>query len=245
MAPLSGAEEVPPNGSSASGLGVVELLVGDTFAMISVYWSGIASGVTAGHIHTQAPVGSNGPVLFDLGASGGVHGEVANLLVTVTPAQVADLRDGRWYFNLHSADFPGGEIRGQVYPAWPHRAFMNGDQEVPANASTAIGQGLVLLTPAKDQIVALYQFAGLSSAANAGHIHHGAIGTNGPVLFDVAPPPVINGAVGHRRFDLGGGQAQLLRDGLMYFNVHTIVLPGGEIRGQLHANDVIYVGRFQ
>ncbi len=244
MAPLRGNEEVPPNASSATGLGVIELLSGDTAALISVYWNGVTSGVVAGHIHAPAPVGVNAPVLFDLAASGGASGEVVNFITPVTPAQVADLRQGHWYFNLHSPDFPGGEIRGQVFPAWPHRAFMEGGQEVPANASTALGLGAVLRTPAADQIVALYLFGGLSAPATAGHIHHGVIGVNGPILFDVQPPALISGGIGHRRFDLAPGQAELLRDGDLYYNLHNGAFPAGEVRGQLHAYDLIYVSAF-
>ncbi|MDB5871314.1 MAG: hypothetical protein JWQ07_756, partial [Ramlibacter sp.] len=32
----------------------------------------------------------------------------------VTPAQAADLMAGLWYVNIHSTQFPGGEIRGQL-----------------------------------------------------------------------------------------------------------------------------------
>ena len=33
---------------------------------------------------------------------------------TLTDVQAADLMAGKWYFNLHTAAHPGGEIRGQV-----------------------------------------------------------------------------------------------------------------------------------
>jgi hypothetical protein len=33
---------------------------------------------------------------------------------TLTDAQIADLKDGKWYFNIHTAKNPGGEIRGQM-----------------------------------------------------------------------------------------------------------------------------------
>lgn len=244
LAPMSGSQEVPPNASSGTGLGVVELLPGDTRIRVSVYWTGLANGVTAGHIHAAAPVGSNASVLINLGATGGASGSVANLEFLISPAQLADLRQGRWYFNLHNAAFPGGEIRGQVFPAWPHRAFMAGAQEAPPNAATGLGLGQVLMTPAADQIVSSYLFTGLTTAATVGHIHEGAIGVAGPVRFDVQPPLVTGGGVGHLRFDLAAGQAQLLRDGQFYFNLHSSTFPAGEIRGQLHANDVVYSGRF-
>ncbi len=36
---------------------------------------------------------------------------------TITAEQAKDLLDGKWYFNLHTAANPGGEIRGQVVKA--------------------------------------------------------------------------------------------------------------------------------
>ncbi len=35
----------------------------------------------------------------------------------LTDAQIADLTAGKWYFNVHTAAHPGGEIRGQLRPA--------------------------------------------------------------------------------------------------------------------------------
>ena len=33
---------------------------------------------------------------------------------TITPAQYGDLAAGLYYVNIHTARFPGGEIRGQL-----------------------------------------------------------------------------------------------------------------------------------
>jgi hypothetical protein len=34
----------------------------------------------------------------------------------LTPIQVADIQSGLSYINIHTAIFPGGEIRGQIVP---------------------------------------------------------------------------------------------------------------------------------
>ncbi|MGI4955026.1 MAG: CHRD domain-containing protein, partial [Janthinobacterium lividum] len=36
---------------------------------------------------------------------------------TLTPAQLADLQAGKYYYNIHTATNPGGEIRGQLVRA--------------------------------------------------------------------------------------------------------------------------------
>jgi len=55
----------------------------------------------------------NGPVVFPLTFAGGV------LSGTFTPSatDLADLRAGNWYVNVHSVAFGGGELRGQLVPA--------------------------------------------------------------------------------------------------------------------------------
>ena len=45
-------------------------------------------------------------------ASGNVSGTQ-----TLTDAQIADLENGKWDFNVHTAKNKGGEIRGQLQPS--------------------------------------------------------------------------------------------------------------------------------
>jgi hypothetical protein len=44
-------------------------------------------------------------------------GSIPEQTFAITPAQVAQLEAGMMYFNVHNAEFPGGEIRGQILPA--------------------------------------------------------------------------------------------------------------------------------
>jgi CSLREA domain-containing protein len=108
---LSGAQEVPAVTTTATGFGRVDLNQAETQITANMTFSGLSSAQTAAHIHGAAPVGVNAPVLFNLGT-----GQITNLNFAVTPAQVAQLKAGMFYLNIHTSNFPGGEIRGQVLP---------------------------------------------------------------------------------------------------------------------------------
>lgn len=115
-ASLSGSQEVPPNASSATGLGTVLVSPDQSQITVSLSWEGLGSNVSAAHIHSPAPPGANAPVLFSLaGAAGSPDGGITpNQTFAVTPAQIALLKTGQMYFNVHTTGFPGGEIRGQI-----------------------------------------------------------------------------------------------------------------------------------
>ena len=106
---------------------------------------------------------------------------------------------------------------------------LTGDQEVPANASTAVGTGSI--TVAQDGGVS-GSVAAPTLQATAAHIHVGAKGVNGPVIIPLTGGPggtwsVPTGA------KLTGEQMDAYKAGNLYVNVHTAEHKGGEIRTQL------------
>lgn len=116
---LNGVQEVPTNASTARGYGRVTLNEAETQITVSVSYGSAAaplsSNVTVGHIHGPAAPGVNAGVLFDLAPATGVQfGSVNNLTFAITPTQVANLKAGLFYFNIHTVNNPGGEIRGQI-----------------------------------------------------------------------------------------------------------------------------------
>jgi hypothetical protein len=44
-------------------------------------------------------------------------GQISGLAIPVTAAQIGRIRSGLTYFNVHTAAFPNGEIRGQIEAA--------------------------------------------------------------------------------------------------------------------------------
>lgn len=118
IANLSGEQEVPPSGASATGYARVVLDEGAGTISFTVVFSGLTSIQTGSHIHGPAARGVNAAVAINLGAIGGTAGTITGSS-PITPTQVQQLRAQQMYVNVHSTNFPGGEIRGQLGIARP------------------------------------------------------------------------------------------------------------------------------
>lgn len=108
VANLTGAQETPPNNSSATGRASLVLSPDEKSARVSLTFAGLSSGQTDAHIHGPALPGVSAPPVFPLPL-----GQLSDFSITLTPAQVQDLKNGLFYVNVHSSNFPTGEIRGQ------------------------------------------------------------------------------------------------------------------------------------
>ena len=108
---LTGSQEVPPVNSAGSGTGTVS--VADDMTVTAKITTQGVNGVAA-HIH-EAAAGANGPVIVPMEKTGdGVWTSKPGQ--KLTPAQYEAYKAGRTYFNVHSPQHKGGEIRGQIRP---------------------------------------------------------------------------------------------------------------------------------
>jgi hypothetical protein len=108
-AKLTGTQEVPPVTTTATGTAHFDVK-DDMSVSGSVKTEGI-KGVAA-HIHEGAP-GKNGGVAVPLTAKGDNEWVVPKD-AKFTAAQMAELKAGNLYVNVHSAEHKDGEIRGQL-----------------------------------------------------------------------------------------------------------------------------------
>jgi photosystem II stability/assembly factor-like uncharacterized protein len=109
VATLSSGQEVPPTGTNGKGGGLVQLDAPETGAKVGLLFSNLSSAETDAHIHGPAAPGANAPILFPLPA-----GTFNGFSISPTAQQVADLKANLHYMNVHSSNFTGGEIRGQL-----------------------------------------------------------------------------------------------------------------------------------
>jgi trimeric autotransporter adhesin len=231
---LDGLQEVPANSSTATGFGRVTLNDAETQITVSVYYSGLSAVTTNGHIHGPRAVGVNGPIIFNLAPTAGqTSGSVVNATFAITPTQVADLKAGLHYFNIHTSALPGGEIRGQILPSSPYLATISAKQEVPRNASLGVGRAAVSLNAAQTQALVTVQWSGTTGPLTSGHVHTGFFGANGGIVCNLSPPAVVAGSIVDFLCPFTTAQVTTLKRGGFYINLHTSANPGGEIRGQI------------
>lgn len=111
-ATLKGSTEVPPNDSKGTGTVSASYDTATKKFSYNVTYSGLSGPATAAHFHGPAAPGANAPPVVPVPATAlanPIKGEA-----TLTDAQAGDLAAGKWYFNIHTAAHPGGEVRGQV-----------------------------------------------------------------------------------------------------------------------------------
>jgi len=112
-ATLSGTNQIPSN--SSYGKGTIEATWKPSTMTLSYRgtFSGLTGAPTAAHFHGPAMSNENAGVALPVTVGTPQLGTIQGQAV-LTQQQAADLAGGRWYFNIHTAAHPGGEIRGQM-----------------------------------------------------------------------------------------------------------------------------------
>lgn len=126
VALLDGAQENPPVNTTANGAGMFRLNASRTRLIFLINAAGLSGPLTGAHFH-NAERGENGPIVFNLTDQvlqeddfvviNGVWDLTATAATIPVETALQELLADRLYVNLHTANNPVGEIRGQIiYP---------------------------------------------------------------------------------------------------------------------------------
>jgi hypothetical protein len=119
---LRASAEVPPNDSPGGGTVTATLDTETNEFKYHVEFSGMTGPVVAAHFHGPAAAGANAKPQLPI-TNPTCHVAVERMcqipspidgMATLTPKRAKELAGGKWYFNLHTAANPSGEIRVQM-----------------------------------------------------------------------------------------------------------------------------------
>jgi hypothetical protein len=247
---LTGAQEVPA--TTSPGWGNFTATLDSTHTNLTVTWTvtNLGSPISGFHIHQKTAGQQTGGIVVNIQGLGGtfVNGKLTGTFPITTALATQMLADpSSFYANVHTNQFPGGAIRGDLAinsgGMITYAADLRGSNEVPPNSSTAYGSAFVTIDPNNNQLSWEVDTTGLSPTLS--HIH-------GPAPAGVNASVLINFATSAAAFTNGRTKgsiaisslapatlATLLSDpSQFYVNVHSATFPGGEIRGQLtNANE--------
>ena len=123
---INGKNEVPARETKAVGQAIVTISKDESSVHYKVIVANLENAVAA-HFH-MAPAGTNGGVVRGIFANPNASGPMNGILAEgdITDADLVGalagnlagfieaLRSGNIYVNIHTAAYPGGEIRGQL-----------------------------------------------------------------------------------------------------------------------------------
>ena len=233
---IAGEQSVPANISAGLGITAVNLSPDRNTITVWAVSDDLSDDIAAAHLHV-AEQGENGGVWIDV-SNAVTEGNINFTSDDFDASELISLLSGNVYLNVHTPDFPAGEIRGQLYPltrdAYNYSICQEQETAAVINAQTANGGGIASLDRNGSNIHLMAVVSGLSGPVTGIHLHQAEMDEDGPVILDLGPY-LNNGGVffyySNENFNSDIGTP--LRSGNTYINVHTDDNPAGEIRGQV------------
>ncbi len=111
-ATLLSSTEVPPNDSKGHGILRATLNTTTDELTYHITFEDLTGPAAAAHFHGPAMPGENAGVQIPIKETS-ILSPIKGT-ATLNAGQVTDLLAGKWYFNVHTKEHPGGEIRGQI-----------------------------------------------------------------------------------------------------------------------------------
>ena len=253
VAIMNGANGVSPIDTPATGVAQMVLDIETLVFRYDIQLFDLAN-FTMMHIHLGT-ADVDGPLVYTLSRDRSIT-HVAGQQV-LDPIDLSDLMNGGLYVNAHTAAYPGGEIRGQLYPGTvrgrtaPFAAQLGPANEVPAVVDLDAGAAALFTLDLRligNEVVGGFavfdiDYHFVRSVNLTGlHLHAGQQGVGGPVVINSgltgSVDPDGRGRLVYRvparsAADLATFREVLADPGAFYLNLHTESHPGGAIRGQL------------
>ena len=193
---FGGLQETPANNTTATGTFIGAYDDVTDSLIYTITFSGLGSNVTAAHFHGFVPPGIAGPVIFfpvNPSFPTGVMSGTFVDSVKLTQGQEDSLKMGLIYFNIHTTNFPGGEIRAQLF--LQNASFIIPDITCPADVNVNTDPGLCS---------ASVSFAAVAHAGSPAPIFYYRIGNTAitsPRAFPVGTTTVIATALNGAGYD--------------------------------------------
>jgi len=251
VASLQGSSEVPPVTTTASAVGVLALTQSSNQFSGFVKVAGLSSPIQSVALHIGA-AGTNGTgITFLENRGGGLWSIPAHTILS--SAQVASFNNDELYFNVHTDNNIGGELRGQLLRSTVRigTATLDGAREVPPVSTPATGTGILAWNSVTGQLSGSVTSDKLNGTA--AYIQSGTATTTGPVVTSlgtsspvtVAPSagisfvldiqPIFNSRCSGVACHTAGGIAPMsLEPAVAYVNVSTRVVPGNSAASTLY-----------
>lgn len=244
---LTASQEVPPTSTTGFGNATVSF-TDSTHSSIAVKITvaNLGSPINNFHIH-EAAAGVAGSVIINLIGLGGTFTNNTMSGTFPVPADVAArilAHPENFYVNVHTTQFPGGAIRGQLAAVSGtvihYSADLRSANEVPPSGTSSFGSAFLTINTVNKTLQYEVTTTGIASPTLS-HIHgpNGAAGTNAGVLIGLATSPAqipngrTKGSIDISSLSAENFNAILTTPQNFYVNVHSSAFPGGEVRGQL------------
>jgi len=229
---LTGEAETPAGDPVGTGAATFRLRAGQGQVCYVLDAKNLPPAVAA-HIHS-GDTGSAGPVVVPLQTpnAGGVASGCATVARPLVGAILA--RPASFYANVHTTEFPGGAIRGQLTGTstasfgWIVAVDLKGTSE-----PNATGTAVVRIRKEAGQVCYRLHAANVTLPTVAAHIHRGAADVSGPVVVPFVPPGADGNSSGCTASSSALIDEIIGNPAGFYVNVHTKEHPGGAIRAQL------------
>ena len=241
---LTGEAETPAGDPVGTGVATVRIRRGEGRVCFSMRVAGITLPSVGAHIHRGGPAVA-GPIVVPLrapnasgtasGCAAAARGVVAQLLANPE----------RYYVNVHTTEFPGGAVRGQLRGSSTEALGrtisiqLTGAAECNAagvcNLGDLDGAGTATVRFRREggQVCFRLRVQGIQLPSVGAHIHRGGPRTAGPIVVNFEPPNASGVAAGCTAATAALIEEIVGNPAGFYVNVHTREFPAGAVRGQL------------